>query len=168
MSVESGLLRQPLVMPLFSMVAFSVIWGCQSPPPPPPKTAQAQISGTATIDGKAIPANCDVVFSHKTEGVTLATKSDASGRFTLTAMDPRIGIPAGTYAVAIRPPSAPTADLRPGTPEYEAFMKKDKSADAASSDAATAIPAKYQQHDTSGLVVEAKAGPNEFKLELSN
>lgn len=169
MNHNSDLSQLPIISTAFCAVALSLIWGCQSPPPPKPKTEQAQISGTVTIDGKPIPANCDVVFSHKSEGVTLAAKSDTLGKFSLTAMDPRIGIPAGTYQVAVRPPSAPAVDLKPGTPEYEAFMKNQISGPGQKSEAdlADVIPAKYQQHDTSGLIVDAKAGPNEFKLELS-
>lgn len=169
MKNDSGLSRSPLIAPVIYAVAFSTLCGCQSPPPPKPKTVQATISGTVTMDGKPIPVNCDVVFSHKSEGVTLAAKSDALGKFSLAAMDPRIGIPAGPYQVAVRPPSPPVVDLKPGTPEYEAFMKNEKSGPGQQSDAALAevIPAKYHQQDTSGLVVEAKAGSNEFKLELS-
>lgn len=169
MKYELDLSRSPVIASFFGAIALSLVWGCQSPPPPKPKTQQAQISGTVTIDGKPIPAHCDVVFSHKSEGVTLAAKSDALGKFSLIAMDPRIGIPAGPYEVAVRPPSAPAVDLKPGTPEYEAFMKNESSGPGQKSDAdlAEVIPAKYRQHDTSGLVVEANAGANEFKLELS-
>ncbi len=169
MKDASKLSQSPIIAPVFCAISLSLVWGCQSPPPPRPKTEQAQISGTVTVDGKPIPANCDVVFSHKSEGVTLAAKSDTLGKFSLTAMDPRIGIPAGTYQVAVRPPSAPAVDLKPGTPEYEAFMTNKQSGPGQKSEAdlADVIPAKYHQHDTSGLVVEAKAGSNEVKLELS-
>lgn len=170
MNYDLDLPQSRMISSIFCAIALSIIWGCQSPPPPKPKTEQAQISGVITIDGKPIPANCDVVFSHKNEGVTLAAKSDALGKFSLNAMDPRIGIPAGTYQVAVRPPSAPAVELKPGTPEYEAIMKNEKSGPGQESDgnAAGGIPAKYHQHETSGLVVDAKPGANDFKLELAN
>lgn len=145
-------------------LAISIVSGCGSSPPPKPKTEQAAISGTVKIGDKPVPMDCDVIFLNSKEGVTIAAKTDSNGKFILAAADPRIGIPVGSYQVGVKPASATQPSVVPGSKEYrermtgkQPVMKPEEAA----------IDKKFYVPAESGIVVEAKAGPNEFNIDLS-
>ena len=152
---------------LFLVVVVGV--GCSQPGPAKPKTPQATISGTVSHDGKPLPAGCEVVFFHKDQGATLATKVDSQGKFNLVAADPRIGIPTGKYQVAIRPAPAAAPAVQPTGADYEKLMTAGAAAAPAAPPASASkdIPAKFHKFETSGLELEAKVGANEFVKDLS-
>lgn len=143
--------------------------GCFGPAVAKPKTPQATITGVVMIDGKPVPANSDVVFYNKDEDTTLAAKADSQGKFTLKASDPRTGIPAGSYHVAVIPPVPPAANphLKPGTKEYEDRMKGIIPNVPDVKPGTDIIPAKYQDKNSTDIVVQAKPGENEFLIPLA-
>jgi hypothetical protein len=127
---------------------------------PTPKTAQAKVSGTITYDGSPIPLDSSVVFSCMDPSATAAGKVDSLGKYSLTGGDPSLGIPVGRYKVMIRPAIPPAPVM--GTPEYSATMSGKVKPAAAPKE----IPTKFHALDTSGLVLEVKAGDNTFDFDL--
>ena len=150
---------------MFIMVAMGV--GCPQAGPPKPTAPQAQIGGTVTNNGKPLPAGCEVIFHHKDQGATLAAKVDAAGKFTLAAADPRIGIPAGKYQVAVRPPAAAAPAVQPASADYKGQMMTGGAPAAPAAAESKDVPAKFHDHATSGLEFEAKTGTNEFVADLA-
>lgn len=146
-------------------LALVLLAGCGSAPPSKPKTDQARITGTVTNGDKSIPDSSEVVFRHKTEGCTIATKVNAQGRYGLSAADPRVGIPVGTYEVSVRPPVVIAPPVKPGTAEYEKMMTG--APQAVSQPATDQIPEKFYKFETSGITCEAKTGDNEINIDLS-
>src|SRR5260221_12020429 len=94
--------------------------GCDSGPPKPDASSMASISGSVTIDGKPVTQDSDIAFYCPDKGATAAGKIDALGKFSLSAADPKIGIPAGRYQVMIRPPAPPAMQI--GTDDYKKMM----------------------------------------------
>ncbi len=148
-------------------LAISLSVGCGAKAPPKPKTEQASIGGTVKNGDKTVPVNTEVVFENSKEGLTIAAKTDSSGKFQLSATDPRIGIPVGRYKVAVRPPTAVVAPVQPGSADYQKLMQSGGQAAPPPVAGSELIPDKFHKHDSSGLEFEAKVGQNDFAIDLS-
>ena len=148
-----------------SLVLFSA--GCGGPTGP--VDPQAQVSGSVTNDGKPVALGSLVVFFNSEKGLTLTGTLDSLGKYSLTAADPKVGVPVGRYEVAVKPPVAPVMEATQSD-DYKKMMQGGGGPDTiASSKPATAsdIPEKFNDPKTSGLVFEVKSGPNTFDFDLS-
>jgi hypothetical protein len=137
--------------------------GCGGDGRSTPKGPQATISGSVTNNGKPITRESNVVFYCPEASATAAGKIDALGKFNLKAADSAIGLPAGRYQVMVRPPEEPPAQV--GTDAYQKMMMSGGTTTKV--EKASDIPTKFQAFDTSELVLEVKAGENNFDLDLA-
>lgn len=144
--------------------------GCDGGGSTEPEGPQSQVSGTVTNAGKAVTRDSLVVFYNKEKGLTLTGTLDSLGKYSLTAADPKVGVPAGRYEVAVRPPVPVVVAVDPSSDEYKKMMMQgggEKSLDQSKPATAADIPEKFNDAKTSGLVFEVKAGPNTFDMDLS-
>ncbi len=133
-----------------------------------PKDPQAQVSGTVTNNGKPITLNSLVVFYNADKGLTLSGAVDSLGKYSLTPADPKIGVPAGRYTVAITPPVAAVAEVNQNSQDYMKMMQSGGStAPKKEANAAPDIPEKFRDAKSSKLVFEVKEGANTFDFDLS-
>lgn len=126
-----------------------------------PTDPQASVSGSITNNGANVTPESSVVFFCKEKNATAAGLVDSLGKFALKPGVGSIGIPAGRYQVAIRPPDPPAPAL--GTKEYEDFM----SGKVKRPEPAKDIPAVFGAFDSSGISVEVKSGENNFDFDLA-
>lgn len=124
---------------------------------------QAQITGSLSAKGKPVAVDTVVTFESTEKGAMATGKVDSLGKFSLSAGDPAIGIPAGSYTVTFVPPSAPAPS--PTTDQYKQMMMKGGNV-AAPAKPASDIPDKFQSALTSTLKLSVKAGPNDFPINL--
>ncbi len=144
---------------------FGFINGCGGPTGP--VGAQSQVSGKVTNDGKPVTVNSQVIFFNKDKGLTLVGTLDSLGNYSLVAGDPKLGVPAGRYEVAIAPPVAPIVEASQASAEYQKMMMSGGAADPPKAAASADIPEKFLDPKTSGLVFEVKEGPNTYDFDLS-
>lgn len=154
-------MRAP-VLALFSLCCLAAIAGCGGSNTP--TGDQATVTGSVTKGGKPVALDTAVTFYCKDQTATAAGMVDTLGKFSLTPGDQKRGIPPGRYQVMIRPPSA--APVTTTGPDYEKMMKGGTGKVAKAEFAGSEIPGKLQALDTSGLVLEVKAGPNNFDIEI--
>ncbi len=150
-------------LPLLGMLI--VASGCGGPTAP--VEPQAQVSGTVTNDGKPVTLDSRVVFYNKEKGLSLVGTLDSLGKYSLVPADPKIGVPAGRYEVAITPPVPAAVEVNQNSPDYAKMMQSgpaDKQPQA--SNLAPDIPEKFRDPATSKLVFEVKAGPNTYDFDL--
>lgn len=150
---------------LLSSLCVMAIVGCGSGPVTP-TAPQAQVSGTVTNNGKPVTLNSQVIFFNAENGLTLTGVLDSLGKYSLTAADPKLGVPAGRYEVCIKPPAVPVVQMDPSSAEYAKLMQGGSGA-ALPASTAPDIPEKFQDAKTSKLVFEVKEGPNTFDFDLS-
>lgn len=148
-------------------LGMSLFTGCGGPTGP--VGPQAQVSGTVTNDGKPVTLNSQVVFYNAEKGLTLSGTLDSLGKYSLSAADPKLGVPAGRYDVKIIPPAAPVVEMNQSSADYKKMMQAGGAgaAPAKPADSAPDIPAKFRDLKTSKLVFEIKEGANTFDLDLS-
>ena len=154
---------------LFSLCACATVFltGCNGDSSAP-QGPQSQVSGTVTNDGKHVTLNSLVVFYNKDKGLTLTGTLDSLGKYSLTAGDPKIGVPAGRYEVSISPPVPAVVEVNPAGADYQKMMQAGgDAAPPAPSNAAPDIPEKFRDAKTSGLVFEVKEGPNTYDFDLT-
>lgn len=134
-----------------------------------PVDPQSQVSGSVTNGGKPVTLGSLVVFSNAEKGLTLTGTLDSLGNFSLTAADPKVGVPAGRYTVAIKPPVEPVMEVNQSSEDYKKMMQSGgpKAVTQSKPPTASDIPAKFNDPKTSGLVFEVKAGPNTFDIDLA-
>jgi hypothetical protein len=142
--------------------------GCSDGAPKPDASTMASISGSVMVDGKPVTKDSNIAFYCPDKGATAAGKIDALGKFSLTAADAKIGMPAGRYQVMIRPPDAPPVKI--GTDDYKKMMMGGTTTGGMPQkppERATDIPSKFHDYATSEVELEVKPGPNTFDLDLA-
>ena len=157
-------MRFNLLYALLALVLIPV--GCGGPTGP--VDPQAQVSGTVTNNGKPVTLGSMVVFYNSDKGLTLTGLLDSLGKYSLTAADPKVGVPAGRWAVSVKPPTTPVLEMG-NSADYTKMMQGGGAKSVAASKPATAsdIPEKFTDPKTSGLIFEVKAGANDFSFDLS-
>jgi len=140
--------------------------GCGDSSPAVDPSTQATISGTVTIDGKAIPVDSVVHFESADTGTSATGKIDALGNFSAVAPDPKKGLVAGRYRVMVSPPPKPAIQMN-DTAAYTKAMQAGGAAKPAVSDTSSPIPKQFQSLQTTKLILEVKAGPNTFNIDLA-
>jgi hypothetical protein len=165
-SIRGTVLNQALVATCFvAACALVACSGCGSGGPGAPKGPQASVSGSLTNDGKPIKLDSSVVFYCPEAAATAAGKVDALGKFSLNAANPAIGVPAGRYQVMVRPPEPPPMPAG-NTDAYKNMMMAGGNTDK-KPERPSEIPEKFQTLESSTLVLEVKAGPNTFDIDLA-
>lgn len=157
-------MRFPYQSVLFGLVFLFA--GCGGPTGP--VDPQAQVSGTVTNNGKPLTLGSLVVFFNSQKGLTLTGTVDSLGSYSLTAADPKVGVPAGRWEVSVKPPVTPVVEMS-NSDDYKKMMQGGGPKSVASSKPGTApdIPEKFNNPKTSGLVFEVKPGPNTFSFDLA-
>ena len=130
-----------------------------------PVGPQSQVSGTVTNDGKPLALNTQVVFFNDVKGLTLTGTLDSLGKYSLTAADPKVGVPSGRYEVCIKPPVVPVIQVDPSSADYAKMMQEGNTAAPAAT--VVDIPEKFTDPKTSGLVFEVKEGVNTYDFDLA-
>jgi len=129
-----------------------------------PTGEQASVSGSVTFDGKPVTLDSSVVFYSKDGSITAAGQVDSLGKFSLRGGDASKGMPPGRYAVMVRPPEKAAPQV--GTEEYKKAMMAGMQSPKATAAGPSDIPAQFLAFESSGLVVEVKAGENNFDFPL--
>ena len=122
--------------------------------------ATGTVSGTATLDGKAVAEGCVVVCQHVKNALSAGGKIEKDGSFMLLMQDgPSLIV--GDYKVLIQPPGL--------NMKYEEAMKLSMQKKLPKLDDSV-VPAKYRSFDKSKLFLIVKEGSNppfEIKMESS-
>ena len=131
-----------------ALLAFLLATGCGDRPDLPP---MAKVTGTVTLDGQPLPRGM-VQFvpdaSQGTEGPPGVGRIDEKGRFTITTAGVK-GAVVGHHKIRVK--------------SEEPFNVKARSMGQ------TLLPTSYNNHKTSGLTAEVKAGEkNQVDLPLSS
>jgi hypothetical protein len=133
------------------------------------------ITGIVTLDGTPVD-KATVVFAPAEGGGQAASGvTDASGRYSLTTVDPNDGALPGKYTVMISktdaPPSATDQAVKPGMTEDEkikaAYDARDKAGDA-EPEFKDQLPAKYKTGAGGFTADVSKGGKTEFNWELTS
>ena len=120
------------------------------------------VSGTVTYKGKAVEG-ADLVFNPESEGRAASAKSDASGKFHLTTLNPQDGAQPGNYKVSISKKEM----INPMTAEEAADWFHKNSGPPPPRKIKNDLPEKYADDKTSGLTATVKeGGGKEFNFEL--
>ncbi len=153
------------LFPLAGVVCSVLLSGCGGSASP--TSPQAQISGTVTIDGKQAPLDTTVTFWAADEGGGGTGSVDAAGRFVIKSAAKERGLPAGRYKVSVMPKAPPPVNT--SSEDYKKMMLQGSSgAPAPPKDpAADAIPVKYRNPESSGLVFEVQPGANDIPIKLT-
>lgn len=151
---------------VLALCLLIVLNGCAEQAKQPNPGEQATVSGTVKNDGKPISVDSNVVFYCDAASATAAGKIDALGNFSLTAADKAVGIPAGRYKVMVRPPEEAPVQAT-DSDAYKQMMLKGGAATEKPQPKDSDIPGKFQTFESSGLVLEVKAGPNTFDIDLA-
>ena len=160
--------RLQLILRLFFIISAAIlVSGCggEEPARKPDLKIQATIAGVLLKDGKPLSPETQILFFCPERDSLASGKTDAAGKFTLTAADARIGIPMGKYRVVVRPPAVKVeTDIKSGS--YEAKMKG--IARPAPPVASSEIPVEFSSTDSTRLILEVKVGSNDFPIDLTN
>jgi len=115
------------------------------------------VTGKVTLDGKPAPQGSAVTFLSEA-GYTGSAKVGADGSYTLMNVD-KPELPVATYKVAVAQPASEMSGA-----DYDKYMSSGGGGEAKTEKAA--IPAKYQNTETSGLSFDVKEGPNTINIDL--
>lgn len=148
-------------------VCLLALVGCNSGP------SVAPVTGKVTLDGAPLPG-ATVTFSPIKGGNGNAAVGtvDANGEYKLTDMNSKnigSGAVAGDYKVGIvwfKPDANDTS--RSSGASAAGAMTADKAAASTASGPKLALPAPYQNPETSGLKATVKSGQNTFDFALDS
>ncbi len=120
------------------------------------------VSGTVTYKGKPIEG-ADLVFNPESDGRAASAKSDASGKFHLTTLDPQDGAQPGKYKVAISKKEM----INPMTAEEAEDWFHKHSGPPPPRKIKNDLPEKYADEKTSGLTATVnESGNSDLNFEL--
>lgn len=120
------------------------------------------VSGTVTYKGKPVEG-ADLVFNPESEGRAASAKSDASGKFHVTTLDPQDGAKPGNYKVAISKKEM----INPMTAEEAEDWFHKHSGPPPPRKIKNELPEKYADEKTSGLTATVtESGSNDLSFEL--
>lgn len=137
-SVSVSLLRRAVGALLLFGVMFALT-GCTTPKP------KGSVKGTVKVKGE--PLTSGTINFHSDKGIAADAKLDSSGNYSIENLE------VGEYKVYFLPP--PPQQLPPDSKEKPAKVTFN-------------VPPKYQQHATTTLTFEVKAGPNEKSFEVTD
>lgn len=129
------------------ILSAAIMCGCGESPPPGPELLE--VNGAVMLKNDPIP-HADIYFMpiENTEGVGGLARSDESGKFQVTYSRGGVGLPAGTYRVAVSRRVMPDGSPVPpddDTPPIESPAKE-------------TIPPKFSDLNRSQLTVVVQEG----------
>jgi hypothetical protein len=116
----------------------------------PVSPRMAKVTGTITVDGVPL-ANAVVSFLPEKGQLAVGT-TDAQGKFSLSTFEENDGALPGRYRVAIAGQAGPANRQPAGQNDPPPAAK-------------SAIPSRFTDPNTSGLMAEIKDGPYQFNLD---
>jgi hypothetical protein len=136
-----------------ALVVFALLLvGCSEKGP-----ARGPVKGRVTM-GKQPVSGATVFFENAEAGVAMNAPLDADGNYEVKSYQ-GVGLPVGTYKVAVLPGGVMTADEQ-GPKAHEAKAKRPKPS--------VEIPEKYHKTASSGFTIEVKEGDNPpFNFDLA-
>lgn len=151
-----------------SVVFLAALAGCG-----PASIGTVPGGGTVMLDGKPAEGATIVFHPESSEGRPASGTTDASGVFKLTTEISGDGALPGSYKVAVtkwdRPPDNLPAVTNPGDSAQMDAIYKAKEKRGKEPQAKNAVATKYGDPASSGLTATvSKAGPNDFKLEVTS
>ncbi len=146
-----------LVLASFALVCSAILIGCGGPAEDPNRPATVAVSGTVTYNGQPIEGATVAFLPKVPAGTGASGRTDASGKFGLTAFQPGDGAVPGSYLVTIVKTEA----------QGGGEVQEDSS--AAPAVPKSLLPEKYGNPQGSGLTAEVKEGAeNQFTFDLKD
>ncbi|MHB8897999.1 MAG: carboxypeptidase-like regulatory domain-containing protein [Thermoguttaceae bacterium] len=146
-----------LVLASVALVCSAVVIGCGGPAENPNRPATAAVTGTVTYKGQPVEGATVAFLPEVPSGTGASGRTDASGKFSLTAFDPNDGAVPGRYLVTV------TKTAVEGSGE----VQEDPNAPPVTHK--SLLPEKYGKPMDSGLTAEVKEGvDNQFTFELTD
>jgi hypothetical protein len=130
------------VLAALALLAASGLPGCGGEP-------RGRVFGKVTFRGAPVTQGM-VLFNNAAKGVYMSTEIHPDGSYlVLTAKG--VGLPLGSYLVAVAPPLVEPTGFARGSAKYPECDN---------------IPVKYRDPKTSGLSLEVRKGENPFSIDL--
>ena len=126
-----------------------------------PSWPKGTVTGKVTYMDAPITAGSSVMFQHVDTGWAATGTVESDGSFTLR-MQGNTKILAGSYKVAVTPPTTASPDET----DLEEYAKVMESGGAIST--APKLPEKFNDPDSSGIVIEVEEGENYFEIDLTD
>lgn len=126
---------------------------------PPGETGT--VNGKVTVDGKAVPEGCQVLFVGTKGGLLATGATGTEGDYALT-MRGENKILVGAYRVAISPPKP---NLGMSDEEASKLAMENKLPKVT---VVNVIPEKYMSPETSPQTAEVKAGANVINVDIKS
>ena len=138
------------------LVCLAVVIGCSSGPAVDPnRPATVEAGGTVTYNGQPLEGATVAFLPKNPKDPGASGRTDASGKFTLTAFAPGDGAVPGSYLVTISKVEGSTEVQEDSEAEPVALK--------------SLIPEKYNNPQGSGFTAEvAEGGDNQFTFELAD
>jgi len=142
-SLATLLIGGTLLLWVIAFWTVSLVW-------PPRRSPWGSVAGrVAAIDGTPV-ANAIVLFVDDSAGVGASARTGTDGQYAA------YGVQTGRYAVAVQP----IVEVGNAELTQEAVL-------AARTRLEAAVPARFQEPQTSGLRVELQQGQNHYDVDLS-
>lgn len=146
-----------LVLASFALVSSAMVIGCGGPEANPNRPATVDVSGTVTYKGQPVEGATVTFLPQKPGEPGASGRTDASGKFGLTAFEPGDGAVPGSYLVTVV------------KTEAQGGGEVQEDSDAPVVAPKSVLPEKYNNPQGSGLTAEVKEGdPNQFTFELKD
>jgi len=130
------------------MLLVVLVVGCESQPP------VGTVAGSMTLNGNPV-TGCSVLFEPENGGATVFSPLDENGRYAVRMYNAG-GLSPGKYRVAVA--------FGSGAVDWAVVGIEPKTMKTAQP---LSIPAKYQNFQTSGLIIDVKPGINpDFNFDL--
>ncbi len=130
------------------------------------------VSGVVTLDGTPVEGAVVTFSPTSTTGTAASGKTDATGRYELTTLNPGDGALPGSYNVIVSKTEGGTSSaIKPGMTDEEATIAVMEARDAAGGvdpEIKDLLPAKYKSTAESGLKAEVAPGKGEFNFDLKS
>ena len=164
---------------LVFVAALALLAGCPQGAGDRPNTVR--VSGTITLDGNAVEG-ATVTFQPTSGGRAAAGRTDASGNYELTTVDPGDGVMPGSYKVTVSklsggaPSTGPMmdpsklADPSKMTPEeMKAYGEQGMKAASGAAEPQEEMPAKYTKKESTDLEATVEeGGTKDFSFQLTS
>ena len=131
-------------------IVLLLVVGCSQPDTMP----MAKVTGTVTYNGEPID-NVSVTFIPESGARPAAGLTDASGKFTLSTLDPGDGASPGMNKVALTetPDGSPPMPGEPGFDTWKPPVQR--------------FPIKYANPEESGFTATVIMGQNDFTFDMT-